>query len=58
MDFWRVWVHAVAMPRVLARLLDRRRERQLARELELRWRRQIDERAQAAARIADDMHRS
>jgi hypothetical protein len=46
------------MPRVLARLLDRRRERQLARELELRWRRQIDERAQAAARIADDMHRS
>ena len=46
------------MPRVLARILDRRRDRQLARELEQRWRRQIDERAEAAARIADDLHRS
>ena len=46
------------MPRVFARILDRRRERQLARELEQRWRKQIDQRAEAAARIADDLHRS
>ncbi len=46
------------MPRVFARILDRRRERQLARELEQRWRNQIDQRAEAAARIADDLHRS
>ena len=58
MDFCPAGVHAVAMPRVFARILDRRRERQLARELEQRWRNQIDQRAEAAARIADDLHRS
>jgi hypothetical protein len=46
------------MPRVLARIRDRRRERRLARELEERWRRHIDQRAEAAARIVDDLHRS
>jgi hypothetical protein len=45
------------MPRVLARIIDRRRERQLARELELRWRKQIDQRAEAAAQIADALDR-
>ncbi len=47
-------VHASCMRRMIHRLLDRRRERRLALELEHRYRAQLDSRAEAAARMADD----
>ncbi len=43
------------MRRMIHRLLDRRRERRLALELEHRFRAQLNARAEAAARIADDL---
>jgi hypothetical protein len=36
---------------VISRLLGRRRDRRLARELELRYRAQLDARSEAAARM-------
>ena len=41
---------------MLQKLIGRRRERELARELERRAREQLDARAEAAARMADDLH--
>ncbi|MGZ4481262.1 MAG: hypothetical protein ACXVY5_03565 [Gaiellales bacterium] len=41
----------------MARLLGRRRERELAEQLERRFRAQLDQRAEAAARLADDLPR-
>ncbi|HEY0387455.1 MAG TPA: hypothetical protein VGC71_03340 [Gaiellales bacterium] len=38
---------------VIARLLGRRRDRRLARALELRYRAQLDARTEAAARMVD-----
>ena len=43
------------MRRIIYRLLGRRRERLLALELEHRFRAQLDSRAEAAARMADDL---
>ena len=43
------------MRRMIHRLLDRRRERRLALELEHRFRAQLNARAEAAARMADDL---
>lgn len=40
---------------MIHRLLDRRRERRLALELEDRYRAQLNARAEAAARMADDL---
>ena len=40
---------------VINRLLGRRRERRLALELEHRFRDQLNARAEAAARMADDL---
>jgi len=48
-------VHASCMRRMIHRLLDRRRERRLALELEHRYRAQLNARAEAAARMADDL---
>jgi hypothetical protein len=45
------------MVRVIARLIDRRKDRALARELEQRARDQLDARAAAAARMADELRR-
>jgi hypothetical protein len=41
--------------RVIDRLLGRRRDRRLAEQLEHRFRAQLDARAEAAARMADDL---
>ena len=43
---------------MIHRLLDRRRERRLALELEHRYRAQLNARAEAAARMADDLQRA
>ena len=43
------------MSRLLKRLRERRRERELARLIELRFRGQVDAAAEAAARLADDI---
>jgi hypothetical protein len=48
--------HSPAMrQRVIDRLLGRRRDRRLAEQLEHRFRAQLDARAEAAARMADDL---
>ena len=44
--------------RVINRLMGRRRERRLAQELELRYRAQLDARAEAAARMADELRQA
>jgi hypothetical protein len=54
LDFAAADVHASGMRRMIHRLLDRRRERRLAVELEHRFRAQLNARAEAAARMADD----
>jgi hypothetical protein len=43
--------------RLIHRIRTRRRERRLSREIELRFRRQLDARTEAAARMADDLRR-
>jgi hypothetical protein len=43
------------MRRMINRLFGRRRERQLAREIEHRYRAQLDARAEAAARMFDEV---
>jgi hypothetical protein len=43
--------------RLIDRIRTRRRERRLSREIELRFRRQLDARTEAAARMADDLRR-
>jgi hypothetical protein len=50
-------VHPAGMGRLLKKLRDRRRERELARQLEVRFRGQVDAAAAAAARLADDIDR-
>ena len=45
------------MVRVITRLIDRRKDRALARELERRARHQLDARTAAAARMADELRR-
>jgi hypothetical protein len=55
LDFSPADVHASCMRRMIHRLLDRRRERRLALELEHRFRAQLNARAEAAARMADDL---
>jgi hypothetical protein len=42
----------------LHRLRERRRDRRLARELEVRFREQVDARTAAAARMTDDLHQA
>jgi hypothetical protein len=54
LDFWQVLVHPPCMGRLIKRIRQRRRERELARMLELRFRGQVDAAAEAAARLADD----
>jgi hypothetical protein len=43
------------MGRLLKRIRQRRRDRELARLIELRFRGQVDAAAEAAARLADDV---
>ena len=43
------------MGRLLKKLRQRRRDRELARELEQRFRGQVDAAAAAAARLSDDL---
>ena len=45
------------MGRLLKKIRERRRDRELARLLELRFRGQVDAAAEAAARLADDVPR-
>ena len=45
------------MGRLLKKLRERRRDRELARLLELRFRGQVDAAAEAAARLSDDVPR-
>ena len=40
---------------MIRKLRDRRRDRQLARELELRYRDQLDQRAVAAVQMTDEL---
>ena len=54
LDFWQLLVHPPCMGRLIKRIRQRRRERELARMLELRFRGQVDAAAEAAARLADD----
>jgi hypothetical protein len=42
----------------MERLLGRRRQRRLAHDLEYRFRAQLDARAEAAARMADELRQS
>jgi hypothetical protein len=49
------WRHTLSVGRLLHRIRTRRRERRLLREVELRFRRQLDARAEAAARLVDDL---
>jgi hypothetical protein len=54
--FWTILMHSPGMrQRVIARLLGRRRDRRLAEQLEHRFRAQLNARAEAAARMADDL---
>ena len=55
LDFRPILVHPPCMGRLLKRIRQRRRDRVLARELELRVRGQVDAAAEAAARLADDV---
>jgi hypothetical protein len=57
LDFCQNLVHPPGMGRLLKRLRQRRRDRELARELEQRFRGQVDAAAAAAARLSDDMGR-
>jgi hypothetical protein len=41
--------------KLIGKIRERRRDRRLARELELRFRELLDSRAAAAARLADDL---
>jgi len=43
--------------KLIGKFRQTRRDRRLARELELRCRLQIDSRTEAAARLAEDLHR-
>jgi hypothetical protein len=43
--------------KLIGKIRQNRRDRRLARELELRYRMQIDSRLEAAARLAEDLHR-
>jgi hypothetical protein len=43
--------------KMIRRLRERRREQQLARELELRYREQLDQRAVAAMQMTDELRR-
>jgi hypothetical protein len=44
--------------RVIDRLMGRRRERRLAQQLEYRFRAQMDARAEAAARMVDELRQA
>jgi hypothetical protein len=57
LDFGRILVHPPCMGRLLKRIRQRRRERELARLLELRFRGQVDAAAEAAARLSDTIER-
>jgi hypothetical protein len=57
LDFHQVLMHPPSMGRLLRRITERRRERKLARLLELRFRGQVDAAAEAAARLSDDVGR-
>ena len=48
-------MHPPCMGRLIKKIRQRRRDRQLARMLELRCRGQVDAAAEAAARLADDI---
>lgn len=52
------WGHTLTVGKLIHRIRARRRERRLSREIELRFRRQLDERTEAAARMADDLRHS
>ena len=54
LDFCQILVHPPCMGRLLKKIRQRRRERELARQLEQRFRRQVDAAAEAAARLVDD----
>jgi hypothetical protein len=44
--------------KLFGKIRERRRDRRLAQELELRFRELVDSRAAAAARLADDLRRT
>ena len=43
------------MGKLIQKMRDRRRDVRLARELELRYRKQLDQRAVAAVKLTDDL---
>ncbi len=49
-------MHSARMGTFIHHLRERRRERKLARELELRFRERVDAATAAAARLAEDLH--
>jgi hypothetical protein len=53
-----VYGHTLTVGKLIHRIRVRRRERRLSREIELRFRRQLDERTEAAARMADELRHS
>jgi hypothetical protein len=55
LDFWQDLVHSPCMGRLLKKIKQRRRDRELARQLEQRFRGQVDAAAEAAARLGDDI---
>jgi hypothetical protein len=57
LDFWASLVHPPHVGRILHRLRTRRRERELAQQLERRFRERLDASATAAARLVDDLRR-
>jgi hypothetical protein len=57
LDFSSVLVHPPFVGKLLHRIRQRRRDRELARQLEERFRGQADAAAAAAAALADDLRR-
>lgn len=47
--------HTCGVGKMIRKLRDRRRDRRLARELELRYRDQLDQRAVAAVQMTDEL---
>jgi hypothetical protein len=56
-EFWPNLTHSVVVGRFLDKYLARRRDRRLARDLELRARGVLDRRTVAAVRMTDDLRR-
>jgi hypothetical protein len=55
LDSWQILVHPPCMGRLLKKISQRRRDRELARQLEQRFRGRVDAAAEAAARLVDDI---